>query len=234
MINAMHKETLKEIRSLQSEVIQDSPFDVIEFMKRLRKKWYDYFEKQAKKFVRWLVNKVDSLTKNKMSQDLKKSGMVIEPNYTGEEKKLIAKIIKDNVKLIKSIPQHHLRKVQDIIYEAWLRGGDRKYIVGRIEKLINKKAYPNTKRRAYLIAKDQMNKITQQLAIAEAKAYGATRGEWIHVPGEFSSRLTHIHMNGQPFDLDTGLYDEAVKKNVLPAELVYCQCQFSPIFPGME
>ena len=230
----MHKETLKEIQVLRSEVIQDSPFDVIEFMKRLRKKWYDVFEKQAKKFVRWLVNKVDSLTKNKTKQDLRMAGMTIEPNYTGEEKKLIAKIIKDNVKLIKSIPQKHLRKVQDIINEAWLRGGDRQYIVERIEKLINKKLYPNTKRRAYLIAKDQMNKITQQLAIAEAKAYGATRGEWIHVPGEFSSRETHIHMNGQPFDLNVGLYDEQVKMNVLPADLPYCACQFSPLFPGME
>ena len=230
----MHKEMLTEVRSLCSELIQDSPFDVVELMSKLRKKWYDIFEKTAKKAVKWLVNKVKKLTGRQMDNQLKDLGMTIEPNYSPQDKKLISSIIETNVKLIKSIPQRYLRQVQDIINEAWLRGGDRQHIVERIEKYINKKAYPNSKRRAYLIARDQMNKITQQLALAEAKSLGATKGEWIHVPGEFSSRETHIHMNGKEFDLNVGMYDEAVKKNVLPAELVYCNCQFRAIFPGME
>lgn len=234
MLKAMHKDVLLEVQILQSDLVQDSPFSVIETLSSLRKKWYKIFEKNAKAFIKWLANRIGITVKNEMKKEMGEATMTIEPHYTEKDKDIISKIIEANVKLIKSIPQKYLKEVQKIIKEAWLRGGDRKYIFDRIVKLINKKAYPNADRRAYLIAKDQMNKITQQWALHEAKAYGATRGQWIHVPGEFSSRETHIHMNKQPFDLNVGLYDEAVKSYVLPAELPYCACQFRALFPGME
>lgn len=234
MLKAMHKDVLLEVQILRDDVVHDSPFSIIQSLSSLRKKWYKIFEKKAKSFIKWLAEKIGITVKNEMDKDLKQAGMTIEPHYTGKDKDIISGMIEANVKLIKSIPQKYLKEVQKIIKEAWLRGGDTKYIVDRIVKLINKKAYPNADRRAYLIAKDQLNKITQQWAIYEAKAYGATRGQWIHVPGEFSSRETHIKMNKKDFDLNVGLYDEAVKTYVLPADLPYCACQFRALFPGME
>jgi len=233
MLKEMHKDVLSQVQVLQSEVVHDSPFSIIETLSSLRKKWYKIFETKAKAFVRWLAERIGFHTKTQMEKDLKKAGMTIEPNYSSDDKKIIAMMVEANVKLIKSIPQKYLREVQKIINKAWLRGGDMQYIVEHIKDLINKKAYPNADRRAYLIAKDQLNKLTQQWAIYEAKSYGATKGEWIHVPGEFSSRITHIHMNAQEFDLNVGLYDSDVKTYVLPADLPYCACQFRALFPGM-
>ena len=85
-----------------------------------------------------------------------------------------------------------------------------------------------------MIAKDQVQKVTQQMAMSNAKAYGATKGEWIHIPGEKSSRITHIHFDGQTFDLDKGLYDEDVGEYVLPGQLIYCMCTQEFLFPGTE
>lgn len=226
LIDQLNKETKREIASLYDfEITKDAFPSLAKLMKWLRKKWYKAFEERAKEMARWLVERVGKRTKDEITNQLKKIGFIIPtPEYTKEEQKDISKMIEDNVKLIKSIPQRYLRQVQRVVKEAWLRGGDLEHIKKNIEKKIDK-SVKNAERRAYLIAKDQMNKITQQWAIAEAKRYGAKAGGWIHVPGEFSSRETHIHMNGQRFDLETGLYDEAVKKCVFPAELPYCACQ---------
>ena len=116
-----------------------------------------------------------------------------------------------------------------MVKEALERGRDLEFLTNELAKLNG-----GNRRRAELIAKDQMNKVTQRFAEQEALAYGATKARWIHVPGEFSSRITHIHMDGQTFEIGVGLYDEAVKKLVIPAELPYCQCEQEFLFPGME
>ena len=234
MINAMHKDVLKEVRGLRNDIVQDSPFDVIHFLSQLRKKWYKIFTDKAKQLVRWLVGKISNRTRQQILDQLQSLGFDIKPYYSEDTQQIIRDLIGKNVDLIKSIPQKYLRQVQKIIYDAYLKGEDVDKIAERIEKLIDKKAYPNAKRRAYLIAKDQINKITQQMALEEAKALGATKGNWIHRPGEFSSRETHIAMNGHEFDLNVGLYDPDVNKYVLPAELPYCCCTFVAVFPGME
>lgn len=234
MIQPMYEETLTEVTELHtSEFARDAKLTLTKLMAMLRKKWYKIFERRAKDIARWLVNTIGHRTKEATMQQLKKIGFLIKPQYTDTMKDFATELIANNVSLIKSIPQKFLRRVQRIVREAWLRGGDRQYIYERIRKLVDKAKY-NADRRAYLIAKDQMNKITQGMALQNAIAYGATGGEWIHVPGEFSSRETHIHMDRQRFDLTVGIYDPAVKKNVLPAELPYCACQFRALFPGSE
>ena len=85
-----------------------------------------------------------------------------------------------------------------------------------------------------MIAGDQVQKATQEFALNNAQAYGATKGEWIHVPGEKTSRITHIHFDGEIFDLNKGLYDDDVGEYVLPGQLIYCRCVFAAIFPGTE
>ena len=226
MIDALQNDTKKEIYSLYDiEIVKDAEFSLAQLMKGLRKKWYDIFTKRAKEMARWLMDKVGKRTREEITKQLKKIGFIIPtPQYTKEEKADIDDLIAKNVKLIKSIPQKYLRQVQRVVKEAYLRGGDLEHIKKNIENKFNS-TVKNTERRAYLIAKDQMNKITQKWAIMEAKRYGAKAGGWIHVSGEFSSRETHIEMNGKRFDLETGLYDRAVKKNVFPADLPYCACQ---------
>lgn len=234
MINAMNKDVVKEVQGLRSDVVRDSPFDIIHFLSQLRKKWYKIFTNKAKQLARWLLGRIGERTKQQIVNQLQKLGFDVKPYYSEETKKIINSLVKANVDLIKSIPQKYLRQVQKIIHDAYLKNENINKIAERIEKLIDKKAYPNAKRRAYLIAKDQINKITQKMAMEEAKALGATKGSWIHRPGEFSSRETHIAMNGHEFDLNVGLYDPDVKRTVLPAELPYCCCIFEAIFPGME
>lgn len=230
IIKSMHSDVLKEVGGFYSiELASDAKITFTKLMAMLRKKWYKVFEQRAKQMARWLVETVGKRTKDNIMNQLKKIGFIVNPQYDVSEKEIMKDMISKNVKLIKSIPQKYLRAVQDVVNEAWERGGDVEYIVKNIKNMVSKK-YKNAERRAELIARDQLNKITQQWAFHEAKACGATRGCWIHVPGEYTSRITHIHMNKKDFDLNTGLYDEDVKRCVKPSELPFCQCQCQFIF----
>lgn len=83
--------------------------------------------------------------------------------------------------------------------------------------------------RATNVAIDQTNKITQGILRANDEALGVTEGVWIHVPGKFTSRETHIGMNGKRFNLKDGMFDPAVGKNVHCGELPYCRCIYRPV-----
>lgn len=226
----MEKDARKEIVQLyRARMAIDAPLTLRSLMKKLRKKWYDIFETGAKLIAKWLAEHVGKKTRAEIDKVLAENGFSITKHYTQPEKDVIRDIVITQVKLIKSIPQVYMRKMQELVKEALERGRDLEFLTNELAKLNG-----GNRRRAELIAKDQMNKVTQRFAEQEALAYGATKARWIHVPGEFSSRITHIHMDGQTFEIGVGLYDEAVKKLVIPAELSYCQCEQEFLFPGME
>ena len=173
-------------------------------------------------------------------------GFALTPNYTDAQKAEIAKFVEESVNLIKTIPMNYLNEVQDSVRDAVERGGDRAAIHEAIKDkfdhpIVNRKAgeseedaLKRAERRADLIAKDQVQKVTQQMAMSNAKAYGATKGEWIHIPGEKTSRITHMEMDSKVFDIDKGLYDSDVGRFVLPGELPFCMCSCAFLFPGTE
>ena len=127
--------------------------------------------------------------------------------------------------------------MQKIVTEAVERGGDRHAIYEAIKDKFDHPLVQTKKqaeRRAELISADQVQKATQEFALNNAQAYGATKGEWIHIPGEKTSRITHIEFDGQIFDLEKGLFDSDVGEYVKPGELIYCRCSFSALWPGTE
>ena len=87
-----------------------------------------------------------------------------------------------------------------------------------------------TDRRADTVAQDQTNKITQLIQIENAKAVGVKKAVWVHIAGKYTSRASHIRMNGQEFDISKGCYDEFEKKYIFPAQLINCRCEMQMIF----
>ena len=247
LIRAMNQETRSEILSLYSDKANDGILrDLQSVMKKLREKWKREFERRAKQMAEWLADKTQKRTRKDVQKQLKNMGFALTPNYTDAQKAEIAKFVEESVNLIKTIPMNYLNEVQDIVRDAVERGGDRAAIHEAIKDkfdhpLVNKRAgesdedaLKRAERRADLIAKDQVQKATQDFARENAKAYGATKAEWIHIPGEKSSRITHIHMDSVIFDIDQGLYDEDVGRYVKPGELPYCMCSQNFLFPGTE
>lgn len=234
LIKAMHKDVKRELGALYSVLASDAPLTLTEIMARLRKRWYYIFEKRAREMAKWLANSVQKRTQKDVMNQLKKMGFALTPHYTGAEKKLIKDFMQESVSLIKTIPQTFLSEVQENVKKAFERGGDRAAIKEAIEDKIDNPLVHNAERRAELIAKDQTQKVTQDFARANAQAYGATKARWIHIPGEKTSRITHMEMDGEEFDINVGLYDPDVGENVLPGQLIYCMCTQEFLFPGTE
>lgn len=234
LIKAMHKDVKKELGALYSVLASDAPLTLTEIMARLRKKWYYLFEKRAKEMATWLAESVGRRTRQDVMNQLKKMGFALTPHYTGAEKKLIKDFVQESVSLIKTIPQHFLRGVQENVKKAFERGGDRAAIKEAIEDKIDHPLVKDAERRAELIAKDQTQKVTQDFARANAQAYGATKARWIHIPGEKTSRITHMEMDGEEFDINVGLFDPDVGEYVKPGQLIYCMCSQEFLFPGTE
>ena len=237
MIKAMHEDTRREIRALYDDRIHDAPITLTQIMAKLREKWYKIFTKRARQMNRWLAETVKRRTRKDIINQLKEIGMVLTPHWTDAEKVLIDNIVTKGVDLIVTIPKTYFHEVQETVRGAVESGGDRAAIKEAIEDKFDHplvQTEEQAERRAELIAKDQVQKATQEFAIDNAKAYGATKGEWIHVPGEKTSRITHIHMDGKTFELDVGMFDEDVGEYVMPGELPYCMCTFQAIFPMTE
>lgn len=169
------------------------------------------------------IGKIDKQTKAGLMANLKKAGIVIDFHISALHQPLLEEMVASNVNLIKSIAPKYFDKLTNVVIDSALKGRDMASIFQHIKDL-NKV----TERRAELIAIDQTNKATQALNVMQTKDIGIKKGIWIHIPGEKSSRKTHITMNGKTFDLDEGLYDEDVGRNVFPGELPYCRCDFRP------
>ena len=132
--------------------------------------------------------------------------------------------ITNNVELIKSIHQQYHREVSQALYDSIINGKPAKTVTELI-----KQAGAKTKRRAKLIARDQVHKIHETLHLQELKQVGITKAKWIHLGGGKTDRKTHVTkapegLNGGIFDISKGIYDPAVNKYIKPAELPFCRC----------
>lgn len=135
-------------------------------------------------------------------------------------------IIKENVELITHIGENDITRISEVLAKGLQEGMD--YNALR-QELNATNGFDGA--RADRVALDQINKINQQVQIMNAQSLGCTHARWKHVPGQYTSRKTHIAMDGKEFNLSEGLYDESVQRNVIPGQLPFCRCVSRIIIP---
>lgn len=224
---------LQEFFAKQAKAQDALLMTLVKLMAQFRSRWYRKYELRGRILSRWLANSTKRLTEKQIQKKLKQLGMALEVNYSKQDKQFISNAVQQSTLLIKSIPQQYIGQLQKSLNEAMNQGYDSQHLQARVTKILEDAGQRNDNR-AFLISRDQMQRVTQEFTRQSAKELGAKRGRWIHVPGMRSSRITHQHMDGKVFDLDTGLYDRDVHKNVLPGQLPYCMCQFEVLMPGFD
>lgn len=137
--------------------------------------------------------------------------------------RLVASIIKNNAKLIKSIDKKYFADVQKAILKNFKNGQDFHSLK---DELIN--TFGKTERRAAFIARDQLHKSTEAIKRQRHFDLGFTREIWQHRGGTKKPRRTHIAMHNKSFDIKVGLYDSAVARYVLPGSEPNCTCTSIP------
>lgn len=135
-------------------------------------------------------------------------------------------MIKENVELITHIGENDITRISEVLTKGLQEGMD--YNALR-QELNTTNGFDGA--RADRVALDQVNKINQQVQIMNAQSLGCTHARWKHVPGQYTSRKTHIAMDGKEFNLNEGLYDDSVGRNVIPGQLPFCRCTSRVIIP---
>jgi uncharacterized protein with gpF-like domain len=188
----------------------------------------------AKKALKDIWRRIKLLRK----RTLKEAGITvkIEPSRLTDER--FQALLLANEQLIRTIPQQFFASMQSTISNAITSGLDRKAMA---EQLYAQFSPPSDKgwsesrwfKHCRFIARDQTSKAVQALAECTDRDLGLTEGIWVHNPGRFSSRLTHIQMgrDKKPFKLAEGKYDPAEGRKVKTGELYGCMCSYRVIIP---
>jgi SPP1 gp7 family putative phage head morphogenesis protein len=130
------------------------------------------------------------------------------------------------VGLIKSIPAQYLQEVEGIVMRNYTSGRNVRAMAEEIRG-----RYKVASNRAWLIARDQSNKANAVVQRTRQTELGIKEGIWLHSHAGKTPRPTHVAMNGKRYEIAKGMYDSAVKKWILPGELVNCRCQGRSVLP---
>ncbi len=139
---------------------------------------------------------------------------------------IIPKMVKDNAALITKISLSDVSRIADVITQGLTEGDD----LPKLRRTLAETDGFDAKRVERVVT-DQTNKVFNQIKINNSKDLGVSYGIWKHVPGKYTSRPTHVAMDGKKFDLSVGLYDSDIGKNVLPGECINCFCVYRDALP---
>lgn len=202
-------------------------------------RWLVHATQRAKDVSRWYCREVYRTTTNAQKKALIAAGMskkaidmrwgipVLKRQYISPTAaKNLESDIQQNTELITKMAAQDLERLQSLMNESAKRNVN----FSDIESVL-KASEGFDEARAKRVALDQTNKLNQQIQRNNAKDLGITKFIWVHIPGKYTSRQTHIAMNGKKFDGNKGLWDEDVQDFVLPGELPYCRCQSRMVLP---
>lgn len=212
---------------------------IYQILTRNSKRWTDRLRANSLKAAEQFVKKAMVSTSNAQRAALKAAGVnlnllkerwtvpVVRKQYVAPEAaKLMPDLVKQNVDLISKIGQADVERIGEVV----IRGLDEGLDYDAIRRELKATQGFNAAR-ADRVALDQINKINQQVQAANAMSIGCTQAIWKHVPGQYTSRRSHIKMDGKPFDINVGLPDPEVGYNVTPGMLPFCRCVARFIIP---
>lgn len=146
-------------------------------------------------------------------------GINLEDAFTGEPglREQVAAFTKENVALIRSIPDKYFAQVQAVVLEGVAKGK----LAPEIAKAIQERTGV-AESRAALIARDQVGKFNGALNAARMKSLGVKRFRWR------TMRDNRVRKDHQ--DLDGNVYAfDAPPAEGLPGHPVNCRCYAEPL-----
>lgn len=129
----------------------------------------------------------------------------------------IPAFVKENVALIKTVPERAVARVEALAQEAYSSGMRPETLAKRLQEIGDM-----SENDAMRIARDQIGKLNAQVNEDRQKALGVTRAVWRTV-GDNRVRDEHEAREGQEFDWAEGIDGE------FPGEPIQCRCWAEPV-----
>lgn len=234
LLEAVHRSVIywiaAEYKKHPPALAQDAnPFDFLRrYVERLKKRWLKRLDDAAPKLAEYFATSVQKRSDTQLKKILKDAGFLVSFQKTPAMMDAWDASVAENVSLIKAVPTEYLSKVEQTVSRAYANGYDMKRLSDELQE-----NFGVEKRRAARIAKDQCSKLNVQMQKARAVENGLEHALWSHSYGAKEPRRTHLEMDGEPFEIATGMYDPdpKVQAMVWPGSLIGCGCTMRILVP---
>lgn len=198
-------------------------------LRELTTRFTALFTAQAGGLAEALSKGVDRMSANQLGDSLKQvsGGVTLKTDVvSGAVGDVVSANVRENVKLIKSIPAKYFDQIQGATMRSIQTGRGMADLQPEIEHIGSV-----TKNRAALIARDQTSKATTAINRARMKGLGIKQFEWLHSAGGKEPRPLHKNvLNGNVYSLDDPpVIDERTGEKGLPGQLINCRCRMVPV-----
>lgn len=220
----LRKDTLEIIipilKSLESEYVRDAYAKTLEeAFNRLRANFINT-DKYAQIIASSFVSNSDTVNRQRFYKSIENAiGVNVESIVSKEGlEDVLVSATRENVSLIKSIPEEYFKQIEGIVYRGTTRGLKASSMISEIQKL-NK----STVSRAKLIARDQSSKINSVINQTRQENLGIEEYIW-RTSEDGRVRPTHAANNGKIFR-----WDDPPKETGHPGQDIQCRCVAQPI-----
>lgn len=198
-------------------------------LRKLASRFTALFTERAGGLAEALAKGVSDTSAAQLGESLKQvsGGVTLKTDVvSGVVADVVKAGIRENVALIKSIPQKYFEGIQGEVMRSIQTGRGMADLQPYIEHLGQ-----TTKKRAALIARDQTSKATTAINRARMQGLGIRKFEWLHSAGGKEPRPLHKNvLNGKVFSLDDPpVIDERTGERGLPGQLINCRCRMVPV-----
>ena len=181
---------------------------------------YENIGRQANIVANSFVNESNNVNKRRFYSAMEEAvGVNVQAIVQNENlEDILVATTRENVSLIKSIPEEYFKKIESIVFTGTTQGRNSQSMIKEIQKLNN-----STTKRAKLIARDQSSKLNSALNQQRQQNLGVEEYIW-RTAGDERVRDSHKSKNGKIFRWDSPPADTGH-----PGEDIQCRCVAQPI-----
>ena len=148
------------------------------------------------------------------------SGLPIVPATKTQLRELF---VQENLKLVSSLADNMLSNIETLLLRSMRQGSHVREIEKQLQAEIGL-----SKRRAQLIARDQVNKYSGDLTRHNQKEAGITHYRW-ETSGDERVRSRHRGLNGKVFTWDKPPISDKSGGHYHPRQGINCRCDAIPV-----
>lgn len=217
-------------RANQPELLAQDASPAMEMRRLIRKlgrRWQAQFDALAPELAAYFATAANERTDRQLQEILRKGGFSVRFKMTAAQNDVYQATVGENVALIKSIAQEHLKNIEGDVMRSVSSGRDLASLTKTLQE-----SYGVAKNRAALIARDQNNKATATMTRVRQKELGIRKAIWQHSSGGKKPRASHVAYSGKEYDIEKGALIDG--ERIFPGELINCRCVSRSVIPGFD
>ena len=208
------------LKTLQPEYVNDAYARTLEEAFERMRRAYENINVQAQTVATAFVNNSNQVNKQRFYSAIEEAvGVDLNAIVQNEGlEDILVGTTRQNVALIKSIPEEYFKKIESIVFTGTTQGRNATSMIKEIQNTGNV-----TTKRAKLIARDQSSKLNSALNQQRQQNLGVEEYIW-RTAGDERVRDSHRSKNGKIFRWDSPPADTGH-----PGQDIQCRCVAQPI-----